>query len=534
MFRLNRSIPLLLILLQWTDSAKILVITPNLANSMVLYAGRIADVLQSAGHDVTMLIPVMRSTNKMNGTKLAKVIRIENLGDHFDKVMDGYADTFQPYKESIWNRRNEMITMSRTCEAVLKRFKEIEYLKDQKFDLAITDHTDFCDIGLFHALGIKHHIWTTTGPILDINSWAMGIPTETSYVPVPWESDSGPAMSLLERAWNLIHSYMDRIMAYEQVLRINRLFRRYVDPNFKDVWEIAAQSSLLFVNADEFIEPVRSVPPNVIYIGGVGMESTNLDDLKVCDINKFPFLSPNSTQRLVYFSLGSSASTLQIRAETKRQILQAFAHFKNYQFILKVDREDEEFKQIGAQFQNVRVVDWAPQHALLAHPQMRLFVTHAGYNSILESTISGVPMLLLPLFFDQHRNARSMEYRQVGRVLYPHLITEETLKRELEILLNNHSYLHTARRLSRLHRQKPNKPNETLLKWVDFALQNGPLNELKPHVLNLNWFQQANFDVYCLLLAGLFVFWALLTRSLQFVAFVWKVFVDVERKVKVH
>lgn len=34
------------------SGAKILVMTPNLAESMVLYAGRIADVLQQSGHNV--------------------------------------------------------------------------------------------------------------------------------------------------------------------------------------------------------------------------------------------------------------------------------------------------------------------------------------------------------------------------------------------------------------------------------------------------------------------------------------------------
>jgi hypothetical protein len=44
---------------------------------------------------------------------------------------------------------------------------------------------------------------------------------------------------------------------------------------------LASKSSLLFVNADEFVEPPRPILSNVIHISGVGMEPANLDDLKV-------------------------------------------------------------------------------------------------------------------------------------------------------------------------------------------------------------------------------------------------------------
>lgn len=68
---------------------------------------------------------------------------------------------------------------------------------------------------------------------------------------------------------------------------------------------------------------------------------------------------------------------------------------------------------------------------------MRLFITHAGYNSILETVISGVPMLAIPLFFDQHRNARVVEYRGMARILQPHTISVRSMKRELGILLSD-------------------------------------------------------------------------------------------------
>jgi hypothetical protein len=46
----------LLLFITAGESAKILFISPNLANSMVLYTGRMADVLVAAGHDVVSAI----------------------------------------------------------------------------------------------------------------------------------------------------------------------------------------------------------------------------------------------------------------------------------------------------------------------------------------------------------------------------------------------------------------------------------------------------------------------------------------------
>ncbi|PIN22180.1 UDP-glucuronosyl and UDP-glucosyl transferase [Handroanthus impetiginosus] len=52
-----------------------------------------------------------------------------------------------------------------------------------------------------------------------------------------------------------------------------------------------------------------------------------------------------------------------------------------------------------------KVIGWAPQMAVLAHPAVGGFVSHCGWNSILESVWCGVPIAAWPLSAEQQANA---------------------------------------------------------------------------------------------------------------------------------
>lgn len=53
-----------------------------------------------------------------------------------------------------------------------------------------------------------------------------------------------------------------------------------------------------------------------------------------------------------------------------------------------------------------RIVKWAQQKQVLAHPAVGGFFTHCGWNSTLESICEEVPMICRPILADQPVNAR--------------------------------------------------------------------------------------------------------------------------------
>ncbi|KAL6618978.1 hypothetical protein ACP70R_034117 [Stipagrostis hirtigluma subsp. patula] len=66
------------------------------------------------------------------------------------------------------------------------------------------------------------------------------------------------------------------------------------------------------------------------------------------------------------------------------------------------------------------VTGWAPQMAILAHPAVGAFVTHCGWNSVLETIVTGVPVLTWPMFFEQFITERFVtEVLAIGERLSP-------------------------------------------------------------------------------------------------------------------
>ncbi|KZV35639.1 anthocyanidin 3-O-glucosyltransferase 5-like [Dorcoceras hygrometricum] len=73
---------------------------------------------------------------------------------------------------------------------------------------------------------------------------------------------------------------------------------------------------------------------------------------------------------------------------------------------------------------------WGPQVNILSHPSIGGFLSHCGWNSTLESIVSGVPMIAWPLYAEQRMNAAFLT-EELGVALRPEeLPTRKVVGRE--------------------------------------------------------------------------------------------------------
>lgn len=126
------------------------------------------------------------------------------------------------------------------------------------------------------------------------------------------------------------------------------------------------------------------------------------------------WLDTKETNSVVYISMGSLASLGEVQMEEI-----ALGLDKCNKHFLWVVRASEENK-LRSDFKEKTsgkglIVNWCPQLEVLNHPALGCFVTHCGWNSILEAISLGVPMVAFPQWTDQPTNAKCvMDFWNVG------------------------------------------------------------------------------------------------------------------------
>ncbi|XP_028623361.1 LOW QUALITY PROTEIN: UDP-glucuronosyltransferase 3A2-like [Grammomys surdaster] len=208
------------------------------------------------------------------------------------------------------------------------------------------------------------------------------------------------------------------------------------------------------------------------------------------------FISQFGDSGFVLVALGSIVSVYQTK-EVIKEMNSAFGHLP--QGVLWTCKDSLWPKDVRLA-PNVKTMDWLPQTDLLAHPSIRLFVTHGGMNSVNEAIQNGVPMVGIPFFADQPENMVRVEAKKIGVSIQMQKLKAETFALTMKEVIENKRYKSAAMASKIIRQSHPLTPAQRLVGWIDHILQTGGAAHLKPHVFQQPWYEQYLLDVLLLLL----------------------------------
>jgi zeaxanthin glucosyltransferase len=137
---------------------------------------------------------------------------------------------------------------------------------------------------------------------------------------------------------------------------------------------------------------------------------------------------------LIYASLGTLVNGLE---DVYKHILKAVEPLEEVQVVLSVGKNMDP-ENLGRIPSNTMVVRSAPQIELLK--RAALCITHAGLNTALESLAHGVPMVAIPIGYDQPGVAARIAHQGAGEFIELDELTAEGLRELIEKVLQDPSY----------------------------------------------------------------------------------------------
>jgi len=204
---------------------------------------------------------------------------------------------------------------------------------------------------------------------------------------------------------------------------------------------------------------------------------------------------------VVYVSFGSGFKPSQMTTNQRNTFHEAFREL-NYPIIWIWDGED--YTGIP---ENVKIMKWVPQNDLLAHPNLKAFLTQGGLMSIQEALYHKVPLVGIPITADQAGNLKRAEANGYAVKLNLHTLTKYDLVSAIRKVMTDETVIDSISRMHSLFTDHYDQtPMEKGVNAIEYVLRNKNLDFMKSkHSMNIPWYQYYGFDIVLFMVASVVV-----------------------------
>ncbi|KAF9591536.1 hypothetical protein IFM89_004590 [Coptis chinensis] len=372
--------------------------------------------LPAQGH----LMPLMEFSQQLvdNGVKVTvvnaefihnKVIStlLDHIGEQEDrKIHLVYLSDGLDAKDDRTDSQKRADFMSRDMQVHLEKLvTKINESGHENIDCVVTDPSMGWTLEFTEKLGIKRAMFWPAA--LGVLAFMLYVPKlveagDIDYKGCPMKEEvlrlpvSMPAMSTIDLMW---------VSSGGNTMR-EKLFK-YIN----NVKQAVEATNWILCNSFDELEPASyDFIPNILSIGPL-LATERLGHppghLLLEDSTCLTWLDQQPVQSVVYFAFGSTTTFNQCQFNELVHGLELVN--QPFLWVIRPDLTDELSPLYTESFKNIlahhgKIVNWAPQQNVLAHPSIACFVTHCGWNSTVEGVSMGVPLLCWPYHADQFHN----------------------------------------------------------------------------------------------------------------------------------
>ncbi|KAH8404802.1 hypothetical protein KR222_003851, partial [Zaprionus bogoriensis] len=488
-------------LLGATQGANILGVFTSISPSHLIVQMSMIKVLAEAGHNVTVVTALKPAVSH----KDINVIQVSFSEEDRQKMSSSIGSMVSNDNSnmllSVFRSFGQMQFMFQKMEDVLmdQRVKDLYENKDNHFDLVMIGYfMNNYQIGLAHKLKAPVVLAVSLPPIELINP-VFGNPDSESHVPaLNIAVENGRPMSFVLRVKNFISAQFMKLFFWVVENSNAKAYKRIFgdDPTMPKYSDLHKNLSLGFFSSHALSEgPIRPNVPAIIEVGGIQVKD-KADPLPTPIAD---FLG-NATDDAILLCLGSNVQGKHLKADTVQKMFNVLSKLKQ-----RVIWKWEDLDKTPGKSDNILYLKWLPQDDILAHPKIKLFITHAGKGGITESQYHGKPMLALPVFGDQPSNAEKMVKDGFGLSLGLLTLEEKPFHDSITEIWTNPQYAQKVKTFSTLYRDRPLSARQSILYWSEYVIRHHGAAHLQSPLLHMNFIEASNLDVYALLLGIILV-----------------------------
>ncbi|KAJ8679930.1 hypothetical protein QAD02_015717 [Eretmocerus hayati] len=315
-------------------------------------------------------------------------------------------------------------------------------------------------------------------------------------------------MTFWDRLYNFVVTHYI-LLEYHYYARVqDDIIKKYLGSNMPHYTQLEKEVSLILTNSHLSLHGIQPKSPAHIEIGGIHIQN-NTSSMDV-ELRK---ILDGSENGFVYFSFGTFVVVESLPRVVLERFFATFRKISPIRVIMKSKNPTALPQNIPS---NVFTLPWLPQQEVLQHPNIKGFLTHGGGLGSQEAVYYGVPVICVPFFVDQLVNCDIASEKGYGIKLNIEIARQEDYDSAIAKILHDPSYKTAVKRLSMIYRDRPRKPKDEAVYWIEYVINHGKM-ALRSASVSLSWWQVELYDIYAFVIAVLVLTIIIASLSIKYI-----------------